>query len=141
MTIRDQIEAAKRPSVNGGLTLPSRRNIARIKAQALQAVADDPVEREIAFPDKTRGIPDGHRAIISAVRRPHRGAGDPLQFFLEIRDHAGRVVHKDDHMVFNPPVMVQTGVEDDGVTPVMTEDPQAAFREVVANLAREALAR
>lgn len=139
MAIADQIEAAKRPSVKGGLTLASQRNIARIKAQAIQSVADDPAEREMSF--KAHGIPDGYRAVISEIRTPHYGGGDPLQFHMEIRNRAGRIIHSDDHVVFNPPVMVQTGVADDGVTPVLTEDPAAAFRELVVNLAREALAR
>lgn len=124
MRVRDQIEAARKVDRQGRVTDAARREIARIKARALQdRIAD---EREF-------DLPGGERAVISDVVIPHDGPGDPLSFHLRVVSADGKVFEDDCH-VFNPPIMTRAGVAEDGVTPIYEENITGALRSIVEGI-------
>lgn len=125
-SIRARISGAIRRDASGAVTDASKRTIARIKAQALQAKVAE--EREFSVGKLT--------AEVSEIRNAHRGGGDPLTFHLRLFDADGNVIHQDDHVVFNPPVSVVTGRDENGVA-IVEENHRAALRGIVGNIARQ----
>lgn len=88
---------------------------------------------QLRVADERQFVLDKDTAEVSPILIPHTNGGDPLTFHLRLIDADGNVIHDDDHVVFNPPTQVVTGMVD-GV-PVVVEDHRAAFRGIVKNIA------
>lgn len=108
----------------------AERKIARLKAQALARRLDDVGERSFVIGART--------VTIGEPRETYSGEGDPLRFYLEVTNRRGRVVYAQDQVVFNPPVHVHDGVDENG-TPIIVEDTRRALRGIVANIVRDVL--
>lgn len=125
-----EAEAVKRTK-DGRITDRAQRQIARLKAEAMK--------ERLSEDDDARSFEMGRlRVEVDPCPMPRGASGDAVSYRLRIITEAGRLIHEEHHVVFNPPVMVRDG-EDENGDPVLVEDHARALRQIVEGQVKRAL--